>query len=118
MSYENIRFETEGNIAVVTLNRPQRRNALSFALMQELIDCLGEVGGRHDLRVVILAAAGKVFSSGHDLTEMVDRDTEGYRSLFGLCTELMKTLQSISQPALAEEQGMATAAGSQLADSC
>ncbi len=73
MSYENICFVTEDNIALVTLNRPQRRNALSLALMGELIDCLGAIGSRRDLRVVILAATGNVFCSGHDLSEMVGR---------------------------------------------
>ena len=61
MSYENICFATEETIALVTLNRPQRRNALSLALMQELIDCLNEIGSRRDLRVVILAANGSLF---------------------------------------------------------
>jgi len=118
MSYENICFEIEGNIALVTLNRPQRRNALSLALMQELIDCLGVIGKRSDLRVVVLAAAGKVFSSGHDLSEMVGRDISEYRRLFDLCTELMTKLQSIPQPVIAEVQGMATAAGCQLVATC
>ena len=89
MSYENIRFASEGNTALVTLNRPNRRNALSLALMRELSDCLSEIGGRRDLRVVILAAAGKVFSSGHDLSEMMGRDINEYRNLFDVCTELM-----------------------------
>ncbi len=61
MGYENISFATEGNIAIVTLNRPQRRNALSLALMQELIHCLDEIAGRHDLRAVILAAVRESF---------------------------------------------------------
>jgi enoyl-CoA hydratase/carnithine racemase len=118
MSYENICFTTEGNIALVTLNRPQRRNALSLALMQELLDCLGVIGGRQDLRVVILGAAGKVFSAGHDLSEMVGRDINEYRRLFDVCTELMTKLQSIPQPVIAEVQGVATAAGCQLAATC
>ncbi len=118
MSYENICFESDGNIALVTLNRPQRRNALSLALMLELIDCLGEIGKRSDLRVVILAAAGKVFSSGHDLFELVGRDIGDYRNLFEVCTELMTKLQSIPQPVIAEVQGMATAAGCQLVAAC
>lgn len=118
MSYENICFESDGNIALVTLNRPQRRNALSLALMLELIDCLGEIGKRSDLRVVILAAAGKVFSSGHDLSELVGRDIGDYRNLFEVCTELMTKLQSIPQPVIAEVQGMATAAGCQLVAAC
>jgi enoyl-CoA hydratase/carnithine racemase len=118
MDYENIRFVTEGHIAVVTLHRPQRRNALSLALMQELIDCLEAIGGRRDLRAVILAAAGDVFSSGHDLSEMVGRDISEYRHLFDVCTELMTKLQSIPQPVIAEVQGVATAAGCQLVATC
>jgi enoyl-CoA hydratase/carnithine racemase len=118
MSYENIGFATEGSIALVTLNRPQRRNALSLALMQELIDCLSAIGRRHDLRAVILAAAGKVFSSGHDLSEMVGRDIGEYRRLFDVCAELMTKLQSIPQPVIAEVQGIATAAGCQLVATC
>jgi enoyl-CoA hydratase/carnithine racemase len=118
MSYENICFAAEGNIALITLNRPQRRNALSLALMQELIDCLTAIGGRRDLRAVILAAAGKVFSSGHDLSEMVGRDMNEYRRLFDVCTEVMAKLQSIPQPVIAEVQGIATAAGCQLVATC
>ena len=118
MSYENIGYTTEGHIALITLNRPQRRNALSLLLMQELIDCLSTIGGRRDLRVVILAAAGKVFCSGHDLSEMVGRDINEYRTLFSVCTELMTKLQSIPQPVIAEVQGIATAAGCQLVASC
>jgi enoyl-CoA hydratase/carnithine racemase len=118
MNFENISFETEDDIAVVTLNRPQRRNALSLAVMRELIDCLGSIGNRRDLRVVILAAAGSVFSSGHDLSEMIGRGLEEYRRLFDVCTELMAKLQSIPQPVIAEVQGMATAAGCQLVATC
>lgn len=118
MNYENISLEIEDVIAIVTLNRPQRRNALSLALMQELIDCLGSIGNRRDLRVVILTAAGSVFSSGHDLSEMVGREVEEYRQLFAVCTELMTKLQSIPQPVIAEVQGMATAAGCQLVATC
>ena len=118
MAYENICFETEGDFAVVTLNRPQRRNALSLALMLELIDCLGAIGARRDLRAVVLAAAGKVFSSGHDLSEMVGRDINEYRRLFDVCSELMGRIQSIPQPVIAEVQGIATAAGCQLVATC
>ncbi|HEV2486663.1 MAG TPA: enoyl-CoA hydratase [Terracidiphilus sp.] len=118
MSYENICFASEGNIALVTLDRPQRRNALSLALMQELIDCLNEIGSRRDLRAVILAANGRVFSAGHDLSEMIGRDISEYRKLFDVCTELMEKLQSIPQPVIAEVQGIATAAGCQLVATC
>ncbi|HEV3332948.1 MAG TPA: enoyl-CoA hydratase [Bryobacteraceae bacterium] len=118
MDYENICSTTEGNVAIVTLNRPARRNALSLVLMQDLIHCLGEIGGCREIRAVILAAAGKVFSSGHDLSEMVGRDLQEYRRLFDVCTDLMTKIQSIPQPVIAEVQGMATAAGCQLVATC
>jgi enoyl-CoA hydratase/carnithine racemase len=118
MSYENICYEIQDSIALITLNRPQRRNALSLALVRELIDCLGEIGSRSDLRVVILAASGKVFSSGHDLSEMVGRDRSDCQCLFNVCTDLMAKVQSIPQPVIAEVQGIATAAGCQLVAAC
>ena len=118
MAYQNICFATEGDIAIVTLNRPQRRNALSLELMQELIACLTGVGASREIRAVILAAAGKVFSSGHDLSEMVGRDINEYRRMFDICTELMTRIQSIPQPVIAEVQGIATAAGCQLVATC
>ena len=116
--YENICFETEQNVAVVTLNRPNRRNALSLELMLELLDCLDGIGKNSELRAVILAAAGKVFSSGHDLSEMVGKDINDYRRTFDVCCELMTKIQSIPQPVIAEVQGIATAAGCQLVATC
>src|ERR1700745_3101582 len=90
----------EGPAAVVTLNRPQRRNALSLDLMLELIACLDEIGRDREVRAVILAAAGKVFCSGHDLSEMTGRDINAYRRIFDVCSELMAKVQSIPQPVI------------------
>ena len=118
MSYENICFEREQDLAVVTLNRPNRRNALSLELMLELLDCLEHIGKDKELRAVILAAAGKVFSSGHDLTEMVGKDINEYRRTFDVCCDLMTKIQFIPQPVIAEVQGVATAAGCQLVATC
>ena len=118
MTYEHISFETEGPVAVVTLNRPARRNALSLALMRELLECLTRVGQERQHRAVILAAAGKVFSSGHDLSELVGRDVNAYREIFDVCADLMTRIQSIPQPVIAEVQGVATAAGCQLVATC
>ncbi len=117
-AYQYLMLEREGPIAVVTLNRPQRRNALSLDLMRELIRCLDEIAADRDLRAVILAAAGKVFCSGHDLSEMTGRDINEYRNIFDVCTELMQKIQSIPQPVIAEVQGIATAAGCQLVATC
>lgn len=118
MEYSHLLLEGEDDLAIVTLNRPERRNALSAALMEELTGCLTTLGGNEAVRVVILAAAGKVFSSGHDLNEMRGLDIKGYRRIFGLCTQLMSAIQAIPQPVIAEVQGLATAAGCQLVASC
>ncbi|MBV8553873.1 MAG: enoyl-CoA hydratase [Acidobacteriaceae bacterium] len=118
MAYETLQVTREDNIAVVTLNRPQRRNALSLCLMRELIACLGEIGRDRSVQAAILAAEGKVFSSGHDLSEMVGRTVADYREIFDLCSELMMKLHAIPQPVIAQVQGMATAAGCQLVAAC
>jgi enoyl-CoA hydratase/carnithine racemase len=118
MNFENICMAREGLAAVVTLNRPQRRNPLSLGLMLELIGCLDEIGRNRDIRTVILAAAGKVFCSGHDLSEMTGRNIDEYRRIFDVCTQLMMKIQAIPQPVIAEVQGIATAAGCQLVATC
>ncbi len=114
----NLSLELEGHLAIVTLQRPERRNALSFDLMLELIACLEGIAANENVRAVILQAAGKVFSSGHDLGEMTGRDVEDYRRIFDICTVLMTKLQSIPQPVIAQVQGTATAAGCQLVATC
>ena len=118
MSYQHLLRSTEGQLGIVTLNRPERRNPLSLDLMRELIGCLDEFGQDNSIRTIILAAAGKVFSAGHDLSEMVGRTVNDYRRIFDICTELMTKIQSIPQPVIAQVQGIATAAGCQLVATC
>ncbi|MSV30158.1 MAG: enoyl-CoA hydratase [Bryobacterales bacterium] len=113
-----IQTEREGPVAIITLDRPQRRNALSLEMMRALIGALAAVRRDREVRAVILAAAGKAFCSGHDLSEMTGRSLGDYRELFDVCTELMTKLQSIPQPVIAEVQGIATAAGCQLVATC
>jgi enoyl-CoA hydratase/carnithine racemase len=117
MPFQHLLADREGALSVVTLNRPDRRNALSLELMLELIECLNQIAAS-DSRVVILAAAGKAFCSGHDLSEMTGRGITDYRRIFDVCTELMTKIQSIPQPVIAQVQGIATAAGCQLVATC
>jgi enoyl-CoA hydratase/carnithine racemase len=116
--YRYLLSAREGSLAVITLNRPERRNAMSLDLMLELIACLDEIGSNSQVRAVILAAAGKVYSSGHDLNELVGGTIAEYRRLFDVCTQLMAKMQSIPQPVIAQVQGIATAAGCQLVATC
>lgn len=103
----------EDGVTTVTMNLPQRRNALSLDHMAALIDAFRAVG-ESDARGVILAANGPVFCSGHDFADMVGQDLPFMRRLLGRCTELMTTMQQIPQPVVARVHGLATAAGCQL----
>jgi len=118
MKLEHAVLSQEGPVAVVTLNRAPRRNALSLDLMRELIACLDQIADNVEIRTVILAAAGKVFCSGHDLSEMTGRNINEYRRIFDVCSALMQKIQAIPQPVIAEVQGLATAAGCQLVAAC
>jgi enoyl-CoA hydratase/carnithine racemase len=117
-NYQYLLVETTDGIARITLNRPERRNALSFALMTELHDCLEEIGKSKEIRAVILAANGTVFSAGHDLSEMLEGNINEYRKLFDLCVAMMTKIQNIPQPVIAEVHALATAAGCQLIATC
>lgn len=116
--YSCILLDIKDRMARITLNRPEKRNALSEELMKELLSCLDSISQNRKVAVVIIKAAGKVFSSGHDLKEMVGKNSSYYKSLFDLSTRLMERIQSIPQPVISEVQGIAAAAGCQLAVSC
>ncbi|SMX82582.1 short chain enoyl-CoA hydratase [Brevibacterium sp. 239c] len=105
-------------VATIVINEPETRNALSRSVMNELIDTLAEVRRRTDIRAVILATAGHVFSSGHDLKEISGAKLEVQQETFAVCSQLMQLIQSIPQPVIAQVQGVATAAGCQLVASC
>jgi enoyl-CoA hydratase/carnithine racemase len=117
-AYEHILFEEDGAVAYVTMNRPNKRNALSLNHMKELISCFKEIGESRDASVVVLRGEGPAFCAGHDLSEMVGRDPGFYRYLFDVCCELMETIQAIPQPVIAQVHATATAAGCQLAATC
>ena len=117
MSYEYIELEYNGDFATITMNYPRRRNALSLKHMLELTDAFSNVGAS-DVRGVILAANGPVFSAGHDFADMVGQDLVAMRKILQVCTTLMDTIQEIPQPVLARVQGLATAAGCQLVATC
>ena len=116
--YREIKFRVEEGIGFITLNRPEKRNALSKNLMAEMIDLLKSIKSDKQVRVVILGAEGSVFSSGHDLSEMIEGDAVFYREIFEACTEMMKAIRDLPQPVIAQVQGMATAAGCQLVATC
>ena len=113
MGFEHILVERSGDFVTVTMNRPQRRNALSQDHMRELIQAFTELGDSDALGIV-LAGNGPVFCSGHDFADVIDADLSEVRALLVTCTELMTLIQQVPQPVVARVHGLATAAGCQL----
>jgi enoyl-CoA hydratase/carnithine racemase len=105
--------ERQRDTITIWLNHPERLNVLSLALMQELTRAFVDAG-ESDATGVILAAKGRLFSAGHDFAEMANQDLASVRALFGVCTTLMPTIQSIPQPVVARVHALATGAGCQL----
>ncbi len=108
----------EGEIALVTMNRPEKRNALSLTMMRELDAALAAVAEDPEVRVVILRGEGPAFCAGHDLRELVGRDAGTYEAIFEACVDLMTRISAIAQPVIAEVARVATAAGCQLVAAC
>src|SRR3954469_16492486 len=108
----------DGPEARITLNRPAQRNALSLALMTEVIAALEQLGSDTSVRAIVVEGAGPAFCAGHDLGEMTGRDPGFYQHVFDVCTQMMETLHRVPQPVIARVHGIATAAGCQLVAAC
>jgi enoyl-CoA hydratase/carnithine racemase len=113
-----VQVREDGPAARVTLNRPEKRNALSLETMEELLGTLRHLGGDPGVRAIVLEAAGPAFSAGHDLSEMIGRDIGFFQRLFDVCCELMAAIHRVPQPVIAQVEGIATAAGCQLVAAC
>jgi enoyl-CoA hydratase/carnithine racemase len=116
--------EDLGDVAVLTLNRPQARNSLSEAMLDALGDALRTIADQRSVRAVIITANGPAFSAGHDLKELnqrrsdADRGRAYFKHIMGLCSGVMQQVVMLPQPVIAAVQATATAAGCQLVASC
>ena len=117
MTARHLLVESEGDIVTITLDRPEKRNALALDVMLELTETFEHVG-ESDALGVVLAANGPVFSAGHNFGDMAGASIDDARHLFAVCTTLMDTVQSIPQPVVARVHALATAAGCQLVATC
>jgi len=109
----------EEGVATLTLNRPRQYNVLSEALLSALQKSLDEIAENRDIRVVVLAGAGRAFCAGHDLKEMrANPSRKYYEDLFGRCSRIMMGIAQLPQPVIARVHGIATAAGCQLVAAC
>jgi len=106
-------------VTTLTLNRPKQFNALSQALLSALQTELDLIAQDEAIRLVVIAANGKAFCAGHDLKEMRAHTDKAFHSaLFEQCSQMMLTINHMSQPVIAKVQGLATAAGCQLVAAC
>jgi enoyl-CoA hydratase/carnithine racemase len=116
MTYESLRVTEHGQVTRLTLARPEKRNALSLALMREVIAALEAIP--EETQAIVLAGEGPTFSAGHDLAEMLDRDEQFYDEVFEACTAMMEAIHRIPPPVIARVHGPAFAAGCQLVAAC
>ena len=117
MSYQHLLVETDGPFTTITLNLPEKRNALALPVMVELTQAFRDVA-ETDATGVILAANGPVFSAGHNFGDMAGASLHDVRHLFHVCTEMMDTVQAVPQVVIARVHALATAAGCQLVATC
>jgi len=107
----------------LTLENPPA-NALSLELMEALQSALDAAADDDSVRVIVIAAAGKLFSGGHDLKQMTahradaDRGQAYFEQTFAICSRLMQSIVEHPKPVIAQVDGIATAAGCQLVASC
>ncbi len=112
-------YQLDGHgVATLTLNNPDRRNALSFLTLLVLEQQIEKIAADPAVRVVVIRSGGPVFSSGHDLNELVNGDAEDYTAVFDACTRVMEGIRLLPKPVIAQVQGLATAAGCQLVATC
>jgi enoyl-CoA hydratase/carnithine racemase len=115
---------TEPGVAVITLNAPRSRNSLSRQMMAGLREALSRLSAEPEVSAIVIAAAGTVFSAGHDLKELAARrsDPDGGRAFYDetmrTCAALMQDIVRCPKPVIAAVEGVATAAGCQLVASC
>jgi enoyl-CoA hydratase/carnithine racemase len=117
-TYSLITFDQKGPVGALILNNAENVNALSIQMVKEIIHLLNRVATDESLKVLILKAAGKNFCAGHYLDEMVDAGVKDYKFLFDQCIKMMMLIHEIPQVVIAQVQGIATAAGCQLAAWC
>ena len=117
VSYQHVTVEADGPFTTITLNRPDKRNALALDVMVELTQVFRDVAMTEAIGV-ILAANGPVFSAGHNFADMAGTSLADATNLFDVCTEMMNMVQSVPQVVIARVHALATAAGCQLVATC
>jgi len=118
MLYDEIMFFTKGPVGYLTLNNPEKINALSKTMIGEIIHVLDAIDQDESIKVLVIRGAGKHFCAGHYLAEMINEGVKEYKYIFDQCSKMMQMIHEIPQPVIAQVQGIASAAGCQLVAWC
>jgi enoyl-CoA hydratase/carnithine racemase len=118
MSYKHILYEEKERIGILTLNRPEKRNALGREAELEMMDCLSKASQEKKVRVIILKGNGPLFCSGHDRLEVLNQPVNNVRDLFQTCIDMYALMHAIPQPIIAQVHGIAMAGGCHLVAGC
>ena len=118
MSYQHILYEEKERIGILTLNRPEKRNALGREAELEMMDCFRTAAEKKSVRVIILRANGPIFCSGHDRLEVLNQPIANVRELFQTCIDMYALMHAIPQPIIAQVHGTAMAGGCHLVAGC
>ena len=118
MAQPQVLYATKGPLGILTLNNPEKINALSRQMIGEIMEVLQAVSEDESIKVIIIRAAGNHFCAGHYLKEMVGQGIKEYKFIFDQCGRMMQMIHEIPQPVIAQVHGIATAAGCQLVAWC
>ena len=124
MGNDMLQESREGKVARLVMNRPEARNSLSLAMLDEMTGAVDRLGGDRGVHVIVVAGNGPAFCAGHDLKELTaaragaDKGRAFFEETMGKCAELMMSIVRCPKPVIAEVGGIATAAGCQLVASC
>ncbi len=118
MKYVNLIYEKKKKVGYITLNRPEKRNALSIEVLNELNSLFKKIAEERKVHCVVVKGTGKVFSAGHDFNQIYNQKPVDVEKLFLACYKMMRGLRDLSQPVIAQVHGVATAAGCQLVAAC
>lgn len=120
--YENIDITEAADILTITLNRPEKLNALAGHMRRDLAEALEQAGSDRNIRVVILTGAGRAFCAGGDVAYMAElierRDTDEFSRLLGSARRVVTAIRQMTKPVIAAVNGLASGAGCNLALAC
>jgi 2-(1,2-epoxy-1,2-dihydrophenyl)acetyl-CoA isomerase len=118
--YESLLWQVEGHVATITLNRPEKKNAMSFVMFNELRDVFLRAAGEDEVRCVVLTGAGGAFCSGADLSdpENLSSSTFDFKERMRLVDSIVRAFINCPKPTIAKVTGVAAGAGCNLALGC